>query len=550
MANQEVLDSHCFLSLFNQRLFDETVSRKKIIPEVGFNLSDGTYPEIDVHIKRRGWRRLASPQDEVAKAMRRPTEEELDLILRELCEDGATRKMGKGKDPKPIQLRRPELTNLARGWQEFVIHNLLPTGNKSEITVARAMLIHSIIRGDEIRAEEIIADQIILITQGLGGKGKIAFPSTIYKLCKAAKVKMNREYGGYEHIDQGRLITNEVMETIRIPQIALGQHVGQGNVDEPMPQFVPPHEPHNAAEGAEFGDQEHDQDHHFKHHWEQPQFVEPIPQLEQPPPQYNYQQQQPLYVSYADFQQFQQSQIEQMQSYQQSQTQLMQQYQQSQAEMMQQYQQKQLEAQQQGFQMLNDQVASMQIGIQNELGQYKEELNTLKGKQQESFVNTNNMCNRMLREQERMNRELIDLKKWQVSETVGRNEQSNKIMEAWNEQRGYMEGMSKQMKNWTRNASARECYDVWAHQQLNPNLVEMPVTKLVRLIYDNCDKKMPAFLGCLKSDHEAGTSSQAAPPATPTAAPTSAATATTTPAPAPAQQHDQDDYYPEQFFQK
>ncbi|MED6115000.1 hypothetical protein PIB30_085931 [Stylosanthes scabra] len=131
MANQEDLDSHCFLSLFNQRLFDETVSRKKIIPEVGFNLSDGTYPEIDVQIKRRGWRRLASPQDEVAKAMvrkfyanvgrtdeqmRLPTEEELDLILRELSEDGATWKMGKGKDPKLIQLRRPELTNLARGW--------------------------------------------------------------------------------------------------------------------------------------------------------------------------------------------------------------------------------------------------------------------------------------------------------------------------------------------------------------------------------------------------------------------------------------------------
>ncbi|MED6141033.1 hypothetical protein PIB30_099380 [Stylosanthes scabra] len=289
MADEEILDSHCFLTLFNQRLFDET-------------------------IKRRGWRRLASPQGKVAKAMvrefyanvghtdeqmvgleqhpytsnvrgktidfspenirkvmrfkektrgaqfnyhqRRPTEKELDLILRELCEDGATWKMGKGKDPKPIQLRRPELTNLARGWQEFVIHNLLPTGKKSEITVARAMLIHSIIRGDEI-----IADQIILITQGLGGKGKIAFPSTIYKLCKATKVKMNREYGGYEHIDQGRLITNEVMETIKIPQIALGRHVEQGNVDEPMPQVVPPHEPNNAADGAEFGDQDPNLDH-------------------------------------------------------------------------------------------------------------------------------------------------------------------------------------------------------------------------------------------------------------------------------------------------
>ncbi|MED6137797.1 hypothetical protein PIB30_068348 [Stylosanthes scabra] len=283
MADEEILDSHCFLTLFNQRLFDEIVSKKKIIPEVGFNLSEGTYPEIGEQISKRGWRRLASPRNEVAKAMirefyanvgrtdeqmagleqhpytshvrgkkidfspenirkvmrfkeetrgaqynyhhRRPTEEELNLILRELCEEGATWKMGKGKDPKPIHLRRPELTNLARGWQEFVIHNLLPTGNKSEITVARAMLIYSIIQGDEIIAEEIIADQIILITQGLGGKGKIAFPSTIYKLCKAAKVKINREYGGYEECDEGRFITNEVMETIRIPHIALGRHV-------------------------------------------------------------------------------------------------------------------------------------------------------------------------------------------------------------------------------------------------------------------------------------------------------------------------------------
>ncbi|MED6224102.1 hypothetical protein PIB30_080498 [Stylosanthes scabra] len=269
-----------------------------------------------------------------------------------------------------------------------------------------------------------------------------------------------------------------------------------------MPQFAPPHEPHNAADGAEFGDQEHDHDQQFEHHWEQLPYVEPVHQLEQPPPQYNYQQQ-PQYVTYAEFQQFQQSQIDQMQSYQQSQTQLMQQYQQSQAEMMQQYQQKQLEARQQGFQKLNEQVANMQIGIQNELGQYKEEVSTLKGKQHELFVNTNNLCNRILREQEMMNKEVIDLKKWQMSETLRRNEQSNKIMEAWNEQRGYMEGMSKQMKNWTRNASARECYDIWAHQQLNPNLVEMPVTKLVRLIYDNYDKKRPAFLGCLKSDHEA-----------------------------------------------
>ncbi|MED6210887.1 hypothetical protein PIB30_068366 [Stylosanthes scabra] len=110
--------------------------------------------------------------------------------------------------------------------------------------------------------------------------------------------------------------------------------------------------------------------------------------------------------------------------------------------------------------------------------------------------------------------------------------------------------MSKQMRNWTRNAAARECYDIWAHQQLNPNLVEMPVTKLIKLIYDNHDKDRPEFQGCLKSDFEAGSSSQAAPPITPTTAPSSAPTDSIPPAQAPAPQHNQEDYYPEQFFQE
>ncbi|MED6169234.1 hypothetical protein PIB30_019527 [Stylosanthes scabra] len=165
MADEEILDSHCLLTLFNQRLFDETVSKKKIIPEVGFNLSDGTYLEIEEQIRNRGWRRLASPRHEVAKAMVREfyanigrTDEQMAGLEQHPY---TSRVRGKTIDfpPENIRkLRRPELTNLARGWQEFVIHNLLPTGNKSEITIARAMLIHSIIRGDEIRAEEIIAD--------------------------------------------------------------------------------------------------------------------------------------------------------------------------------------------------------------------------------------------------------------------------------------------------------------------------------------------------------------------------------------------------------
>ncbi|MED6202025.1 hypothetical protein PIB30_101283, partial [Stylosanthes scabra] len=60
--------------------------------------------------------------------------------------------------------------------------------------------------------------------------------------------------------------------------------------------------------------------------------------------------------------------------------------------------------------------------------------------------------------------------------------------------------ITRQLRDWTRNASARESYSVWAHQQVNPNLVEMSSQKIVKQIYDNIDHKRPMLRGLLKSD--------------------------------------------------
>ncbi|MED6124582.1 hypothetical protein PIB30_060216 [Stylosanthes scabra] len=81
-----------------------------------------------------------------------------------------------------------DLTPLARGWAEFIIHSIIPTGNKSKITVARAVLIHSIIKGHDVRVEELIADNIAIIAEAAQGRSKLSFPSTIFKLCKEAGV--------------------------------------------------------------------------------------------------------------------------------------------------------------------------------------------------------------------------------------------------------------------------------------------------------------------------------------------------------------------------
>ncbi|MED6140082.1 hypothetical protein PIB30_089777 [Stylosanthes scabra] len=165
---------------------------------------------------------------------RQATDQELDKVLADLCIPGATWKLSSSQPAVLIQLRRTELHPLAKGWQEFIIHSLVPTGNKSEVTIARAILIHSIMRGEEVRAEDIITDNMAVITQGLQSKGNLGFPSTIYKLCKDAGVPL-REFRRTSKIPEEEMITAKRMESTRIPR-NLPQQQGDNDEDEPMPQ--------------------------------------------------------------------------------------------------------------------------------------------------------------------------------------------------------------------------------------------------------------------------------------------------------------------------
>ncbi|MED6210946.1 hypothetical protein PIB30_068948 [Stylosanthes scabra] len=310
-AAASVFDNHHFRAKFNQTLFESIVRKKKVTPEVGFNLDEDEYPQIKEQIALRGWRRLAAPMTEISKLLvqefyanaavsdeemehawqlpyksyvrgvevdfspenirrvmrfkeekpgaetgyttRQATDQRLDEILAKLCVPGATWKLNSSQPAIPIQLRRAELFPLARGWQEFIIHSLVPTGNKSEITVARAILIHAIIKGEEVRVEDIIADNMAVIAQGLHGKGKLGFPSTIYKLCKDAKVPL-REIKRTTQIPQEKPITARRMESKRLPRNVTQQQQDEDDEDQTMPQ----------AEGGNKEDQNQQQYHQFQ----------------------------------------------------------------------------------------------------------------------------------------------------------------------------------------------------------------------------------------------------------------------------------------------
>ncbi|MED6122231.1 hypothetical protein PIB30_037826 [Stylosanthes scabra] len=76
---------------------------------------------------------------------------------------------------------------MTKGWYDFVCRSILPTTNRSEVTVERAVLIHSIIIGENINVEEIIADQIYKFVYKTDLSSSLPFPSIIAALCLEAK---------------------------------------------------------------------------------------------------------------------------------------------------------------------------------------------------------------------------------------------------------------------------------------------------------------------------------------------------------------------------
>ncbi|MED6149161.1 hypothetical protein PIB30_059828 [Stylosanthes scabra] len=110
----------------------------------------------------------------------------LDHILYDMFEEGA--EWVRHRDGRPHYIRRSDLEPMTKGWYEFVCRSILPTTNRSELTVERAMLIHSIIIGENINVEEIIAEQIYKFIYKTNILSSLPFPSIIAALCADAKI--------------------------------------------------------------------------------------------------------------------------------------------------------------------------------------------------------------------------------------------------------------------------------------------------------------------------------------------------------------------------
>ncbi|MED6226266.1 hypothetical protein PIB30_101904 [Stylosanthes scabra] len=231
-----------FKTLYHEAHFKSKLSARKVLPEVAIDYNDEILSPCAIQIKMRKWEKLTAPLPAVGhnlvkefyanawepdKAKRKPftyttmvqgkdisfapsnikrvlrlrkdplpnaasyeerkanKDYRLEKVLECLCLEG--REWVRHKDGRPHYLRRNDLEPMAKGWYDFVCRSIMQTTNCSELTVERAVLIHSIIIGENINVEEIIANQIYKFVYKTDTSSSLPFPSIIAALCLDSK---------------------------------------------------------------------------------------------------------------------------------------------------------------------------------------------------------------------------------------------------------------------------------------------------------------------------------------------------------------------------
>ncbi|MED6162926.1 hypothetical protein PIB30_075077 [Stylosanthes scabra] len=131
-----------------------------------------------------------------------------------------------------------------------------------------------------------------------------------------------------------------------------------------------------------------------------------------------------------------------------------------------------------------------------------EEVKAIKATQEELWNNTNRFHSQIRKEQDMLALEIQEIRKVQIKQTLvntQRAEAENNLEQVVEKQARDISEMRKQFNLWTRNASAREAYSCWGHQQANANLMQT-----------NAERGRPMFYGALKSHVGESASSQSA----------------------------------------
>ncbi|KOM25306.1 hypothetical protein LR48_Vigan86s002500 [Vigna angularis] len=126
----------------------------------------------------------AGEQCQFALCMEEGTD--FDDVERVLCVPGAN--FQRNRTGSMVNIRRTDLTPLAKYWMAFSHANIQPCSHVSNITLSRALLLYCAIRNLNVNIGQVIADEIRMCASTTNNKAPLRHPYLITHLCKIAGV--------------------------------------------------------------------------------------------------------------------------------------------------------------------------------------------------------------------------------------------------------------------------------------------------------------------------------------------------------------------------
>ncbi|MED6226315.1 hypothetical protein PIB30_102459, partial [Stylosanthes scabra] len=464
-----VFNNHRFKTAFNEELYNTIVKNKKVIAECCIDLDEDEYPEIREQIALRGWRRLAAPKQEIS----------IDLIHEFYANAVVT-------EEEMEEAGGHTFRSFVRGVPVDFSPENIRTVMCFRAQVQGATTDFETRKEHDQQLDRVLADRCMPGATWKLSTGQLRVPIQLRRQELNPEDKEDSSREAYNCKKNG---------ATRLPRPVQRRQQEDKEEDEPMPQ---------AEEGNEEGNEEQGYDHDYTH---QPNFEQQQPEYEQhqefnePPVQ-----QPPLYhvPTYTDQHQKNLASIEeQLQNMMWYQQQALENMSKNQAEYMaelrdikgkqqelyennekfyNEVRQEQKEMVQEIQQIKNYQVNQTLVDSTRHKA-YLEELVTMKAKQEEFFSNQVTQYNMIRQDQKLLGKEILDVKKYQMSTvTMGSGGSSSspqpppppyepdQALMKIREQHANFTEITRQLRDWTRNASARESYSVWAHNKLTQTL--------------------------------------------------------------------------------
>ncbi|KOM45604.1 hypothetical protein LR48_Vigan06g091000 [Vigna angularis] len=104
--------------------------------------------------------------------------------IRVLCVPGGH--FQRNRTGSVVNIRRTDLTPLAKYWMAFSHANIQPCSHVSDITLSRALLLYCAIRNLNVNIGQVIADEIRMCANTTNSKARLGHPSLITHLYKIA----------------------------------------------------------------------------------------------------------------------------------------------------------------------------------------------------------------------------------------------------------------------------------------------------------------------------------------------------------------------------